>query len=239
LSNPAEALFAACLHAVLAQKFVAGKGDRPPSCAVVTPYREQRACILKAFALLFGGDGAAGRLGVRVSTVDGFQGQEADVIIFSTVRGSKSGAGVGGARRGGSSSIGFLADVRRMNVALTRAKRALWIVGKCDVLRHGSEVWGRLVDDAERRDAVARDADSFTMFDSVVPKETQLSALRRLGGDVRVPAGALRRGADVTAGDRTRDAFATGWGRAVDASREGGASRAHAANDMYGDLDDA
>jgi hypothetical protein len=96
-----------------------------------------------------------------------------------------------------------------------------------------------LVDDAERRDAVARDADSFTMFDSVVPRETQLSALRRLGGDVRVPAGALRRGADVTAGDRTRDAFATGWGRAVDASREGGASRAHAANDMYGDLDDA
>lgn len=252
LANPAEALFAACLHAALARA-VAGKGpgERPPSCAVVTPYREQRACILKAFALLFGGDGAAGRLGVRVSTVDGFQGQEADVIIFSTVRGSRSGsarganASAGGGRRsspaGGSSSIGFLADVRRMNVALTRAKRALWIVGKCDVLRHGSEVWGRLVDDAERRDAVARDADSFSMFDSVVPRETQLSALRRLGGDVvRVPSG-RGRGADsfVAAGDRTRDAFATGWGRAVDASGAGGASRARAANDMYGDLDDA
>ena len=114
--------------------------------------REQRACVLKAFALLFGGAGAAGRLGVRVSTVDGFQGQEADVIIFSTVRGSRSG-NVGTRGGAGGGGIGFLADVRRVNVALTRAKRALWIVGKCDVLRNGSEVWGRLVEDAARPSA--------------------------------------------------------------------------------------
>jgi senataxin len=232
LSNPAEALFAACLHAVLAQKFVAGKGDRPPSCAVVTPYREQRACILKAFALLFGGDGAAGRLGVRVSTVDGFQGQEADVIIFSTVRGSRSSLPKRGAGGGG---IGFLADVRRVNVALTRAKRALWIVGKCDVLRNGSEVWGRLVEDAERRGAVARDADSFAMFDAIVQRETQARALRALGGGGIEPVRAA-------AGDRTRDAFGaeSGWGRAAESSHgaAGGTSRARTANDVYGDLDD-
>jgi len=230
LANPAEALFAACLYAAT-RRLKTEPGAEPPTCAIVTPYREQRACILKAFALLFGGAGAAGRLGVRVSTVDGFQGQEADVIIFSTVRGSRSslkrGAGGGG--------IGFLADVRRVNVALTRAKRALWIVGKCDVLRNGSEVWGRLVEDAERRGAVARDADSFAMFDAIVQRETQARALRALGGGGIEPVRAA-------AGDRTRDAFGaeSGWGRAAESSHgaAGGTSRARTANDVYGDLDD-
>jgi AAA domain len=47
------------------------------------------------------------------------QGKEADVVIFSCVRARSSGQ-----------SVGFLADVRRMNVALTRARRALWIIGE-------------------------------------------------------------------------------------------------------------
>ena len=236
LSNPVEALFVACLHAALAREARAGGGAAPPSCAVVTPYREQRACILKAFALLFGGDGAAGRLGVRVSTVDGFQGQEADVIIFSTVRGARGSEARDGRRaetRARGRGIGFLADVRRMNVALTRAKRALWIVGQRDVLRNGSEGWARLVDDAERRDAVACDADSAALFDAVVPFETQARALRRLGGDAR----AL--GSRGATGDRTRDAFVGRWSAAtVDSDGTGGVSRARSASDMYGDLDE-
>lgn len=59
---------------------------------------------------------------IDVKTVDGFEGQEKDVIILSTVRNNSQG------------HIGFLADRRRMNVALTRAKRALFVLGRMETL---------------------------------------------------------------------------------------------------------
>lgn len=62
------------------------------------------------------------------------QGREADIVIFSCVR-AKSRA------EGDAPGVGFLADVRRMNVALTRARRALWIVGHSETLKvHGAGV---------------------------------------------------------------------------------------------------
>ncbi|MBD8491233.1 AAA family ATPase [Echinicola sp. CAU 1574] len=54
---------------------------------------------------------------VTIGTIDGFQGQERDVILISLVRSNEKG------------EIGFLADTRRMNVALTRAKRKLIVIG--------------------------------------------------------------------------------------------------------------
>lgn len=62
---------------------------------------------------------------VTVNTVDGFQGQERDVIIISLVRSNSKG------------EIGFLRDLRRMNVAITRARMKLIILGDvCTLTRH-------------------------------------------------------------------------------------------------------
>ena len=62
---------------------------------------------------------------ISVNTVDGFQGQERDIIIISLVRANENG------------EIGFLRDLRRMNVAMTRARMKLMILGDASTLtRH-------------------------------------------------------------------------------------------------------
>ena len=92
---------------------------------VISPYRAQVYCLrrlLRADAVL-GDKRVRGRL--TVHTVDGFQGQERDVVVISLVRANEAG------------DIGFLRDLRRMNVAMTRARMKLVIVGDASTLgRH-------------------------------------------------------------------------------------------------------
>ena len=195
--NVVEAVLVACLYRALAEKLKRRNGDGananananasrgPRVVAVITPYRQQRVAILDAFAALCGGTGAAARLGVVVSTVDGFQGREADVVIFSAVRGGEGGGGGGG---GASRGVGFLKDVRRVNVALTRAKRALWIVGHAEGLRRSGTIWETLVEDAERRGCVVRNADEREdVLGGATSAGERDDAIRRLEGGRDAP----------------------------------------------------
>ncbi len=86
---------------------------------IVTPYAGQVRSIRDILPEQF--------QSVEVRTVDGYQGREKDVIIFSCVRSNIDG------------NVGFLSDRRRLNVALTRSRRGLIVIGNPDTLSHDED----------------------------------------------------------------------------------------------------
>lgn len=90
---------------------------------IITPYRGQARLIRRLLKMQHYFRRL--RRHITVGTVDGFQGQERDVIVISLVRDNAEG------------QIGFLRDLRRMNVAITRARMKLIIIGNAQTLsRH-------------------------------------------------------------------------------------------------------
>ncbi len=84
-----------------------GLGVKPEDIAIISPYDDQVALIRRELRVE----------GLEIKTVDGFQGREKEVVIVSFVRSNKS------------RDIGFLRDLRRLNVSITRAKRKLVLIG--------------------------------------------------------------------------------------------------------------
>ncbi|KAM9903339.1 hypothetical protein OXX79_003429 [Metschnikowia pulcherrima] len=80
--------------------------------------------------------------GISISSIDAFQGREKDVIILSCVRSNAN------------KRIGFVADPRRMNVALTRAKYGMIIVGDVDCLSKKCYFWKQYIATLEAKGAV-------------------------------------------------------------------------------------
>jgi senataxin len=109
--------------------------------AILTFYKAQVAEIQKRLDAA----GLSGTKAVKVSSVDGYQGSEADVVVVSFVRTAPGGG------------IGFLRDFRRLNVALTRARDTLVLFGHVSALRAalGSDV-AALVDHAVQNNWVER-----------------------------------------------------------------------------------
>ena len=92
------------------------------SIAVLTPYSRQAQSLKQELPE---------KGGAVVSTIDGFQGREADVCTLSTVRSNIEG------------DIGFVEDARRLNVAWTRPKLGLIVVGSHSTLSASSALWRR------------------------------------------------------------------------------------------------
>jgi predicted DNA helicase len=100
--NPREAdLTCRRVYALLAAGLAAD------NLGVITPYAAQVRLLRERLPIR----------GLEIDSVDGFQGREKEAVLISLVRSNPRG------------EIGFLADVRRMNVALTRARRKLLVVG--------------------------------------------------------------------------------------------------------------
>jgi superfamily I DNA and/or RNA helicase len=128
--NPAEASW---VSRILEQLLDGGELEMS-DIGIITPYAGQVRAIR---------DSIQERLeSVEVRTVDGYQGREKEVIIFSCVRSNSEG------------NVGFLADSRRLNVALTRAKRGLIVIGDPETLRHDTE-WGAWMDHMRSRNLEA------------------------------------------------------------------------------------
>ncbi|GJR49653.1 UvrD-like helicase, ATP-binding domain, P-loop containing nucleoside triphosphate hydrolase [Tanacetum coccineum] len=103
---------------------------------VISPYAAQVVSIQEKLAHKYEKvDGFS----VKVKSIDGFQGGEEDIIILSTVRSNSHG------------SVGFISSPQRTNVALTRARHCLWILGNESTLTNSESIWKELVCDARSR----------------------------------------------------------------------------------------
>jgi len=134
LINKAEVDIADALYSRLTRDY--STYDFRGKIGIITPYKSQLRELKWHFTRKYG---QAITDVVEFNTTDAFQGRESEVIIFSCVRAQPKG------------SVGFLADIRRMNVGLTRAKSSLWVLGNADTLVRG-EFWRKLIDDSKARD---------------------------------------------------------------------------------------
>ena len=104
-------------------------GVRADQIAVVTPYSAQVRLLR---------DRLGGIEGLEIGTVDGLQGREKEAVVLSLVRSNERG------------EVGFLSELRRLNVALTRARRHLCVVGDSATLAQHEDI-AVLVDVLQQR----------------------------------------------------------------------------------------
>lgn len=137
-SNPEEAAFLVnYLRHYQNECTLAAASTENLSIGIIAPYKEQLEAIRQAIheegSFPFKGQ-------LSVNTVDSFQGQERDIILISMTRSNPD------------SRIGFLSEIRRMNVAMTRARKKLVIIGDSSTLAQHAFYAG-LIEMAEKHNA--------------------------------------------------------------------------------------
>lgn len=106
-------------------------GVKPEQIGIITPYEGQRAYLVQ-YMQYQGALHSKLYQDIEIASVDAFQGREKDIIIMSCVRSNEH------------QGIGFLNDPRRLNVALTRSKYGIIIVGNPKVLSK-QQLWNNLL----------------------------------------------------------------------------------------------
>ncbi|TFY81728.1 hypothetical protein EWM64_g2284 [Hericium alpestre] len=96
-----------------------GAGLLPSQIAIISPYQAQVTLLTSLLRPLYGTD-------LEIGTVDGMQGREKEAVVISLVRSNEK------------REVGFLKEKRRLNVAMTRARRHLCVVGDSSTVQHGS-----------------------------------------------------------------------------------------------------
>ncbi|KAI3778696.1 hypothetical protein L2E82_08079 [Cichorium intybus] len=132
------------------------------SIGVVSPYAAQVVSIQEKLAHKY--DKIDG-FSVKVKSVDGFQGGEEDIIILSTVRSNIRG------------SVGFIDSPQRTNVALTRARHCLWILGNDRTLFNSESVWKEIVLDARSRNCLFDADDDESLRTTIISAKKELEQL--------------------------------------------------------------
>jgi predicted DNA helicase len=122
-TNPEEAAFLfKHLTQLIAELEKHYRKEDFPTIAIISPYKEQiyvlQELLLHSPLILNHSNK------ISVNTVDSFQGQERDIVYISMTRSNTE------------NKIGFLSDIRRMNVAMTRARKKLVVIGDSGTLSH-------------------------------------------------------------------------------------------------------
>jgi len=165
-------------EAVRVKELVRGLLDRGAvrleDIGVVTPYKGQVRVLRKMMHLQNGlnVEQEQAKL-LEIASVDNFQGREKEVIIFSAVRCNTFG------------SVGFLKDWRRLNVMVTRARRALVVIGNAMTLCK-DDYWKKWLETTEkqggcRKGTVKKALEDGENFQGIVPSEENMDFFPSLG----------------------------------------------------------
>ncbi|KAL9228934.1 hypothetical protein vseg_004460 [Gypsophila vaccaria] len=132
------------------------------SIGVVSPYAAQVVAIEDLLGRRYEN---LSNFGVKVKSVDGFQGGEEDIIILSTVRSNNAG------------DVGFISDCQRTNVALTRARHCLWVLGNEKTLVRSNSIWKKLVCNAQARDCFFNAEEDKSLAEAMIDMKKELNQL--------------------------------------------------------------
>ena len=133
-SNQPEAMFAIALS-----KYISQQGYKPHKITLLTTYRAQ----LYLLKNLLKKENVYCR-DLVVTVVDKYQGEENDIVVLSLVRSNIDG------------NIGFLEQANRICVALSRAKKGLYIIGNARKLAEQSTLWGGIINDLKKEQLIGK-----------------------------------------------------------------------------------